>query len=129
MLVNIPFATSSSPLCSGSACNFICWAILWLCRYLLAVFGSVILLLRELEAIDLRRSSILSLPAPEGPLTDLRLTLDPLLDGIREPMGLYSETRLFRRHEEPKLKASNFSLCSFLTGARYLGLGIGSSGR
>lgn len=90
------------------------------------------LLLREVEPvfvllfIDIRLASMLS--RFEGPLTDFRLIRELRLDGSREPMGLYKDTWLFRRHDEPKLKASSFSLCSFLTGARYFGLGMGSSG-
>lgn len=48
--------------------------------------------------------------------------------GILVPMGLYSLIKLFLLQADAKLNDSNFSLCSFLTGARYFGRGIGSPG-
>ena len=48
--------------------------------------------------------------------------------GILVPIGLYSLMKLLLLQAAEKLKDSSFSLCSFLTGARYLARGIGSPG-
>ena len=51
-----------------------------------------------------------------------------LLLGALVPMGLYWLWKLRLLHASAKLNDSNFSLCSFFGGARYLGRGIGSPG-
>lgn len=48
--------------------------------------------------------------------------------GILVPMGLYSLMKLFLLQADAKLNDSSFSLCSFLTGARYFARGMVSPG-
>jgi len=48
--------------------------------------------------------------------------------GILVPMGLYSLMKLFLLQADDQLNDSSFSLCSFLTGARYFARGMVSPG-
>jgi len=150
---DIPLVTSSSPSCSTSVLRRVGLAapcgslkrfsppppmlLLLLGSFVLGAslsssrtdgtfrFASVLLAVMPLAALMLRRLAL--------KLGRLLLWLGlvaalPRRLGTRLPIGLYKLCcdRLF--HADPKLNESSLSLCSFLTGARYFGLGIGSPG-
>jgi hypothetical protein len=115
--MDIPFVTSSSPSASisvdkaGARAAYLSRGLSRLSRPLLVT-----------TTLFLRLMLFLLLPR-----LFLLIRLARRL-GILVPMGLYSLTKLFLLHAPAKLKDSSFSLCSFLTGARYLARGRGSPG-
>jgi len=120
---NIPFVTSSSPSASisvdkaGARAACLSRGISRLSRPLFTPPETLFLLLMFMLFLKLL------LP----PKLFLLIRLARRL-GILVPIGLYSLMKLFRLQADAKLKDSSFSLCSFLTGARYFARGMVSPG-